>query len=351
MDKKLLVRRWTGFIIILMGWCILAWPFMQGYLLEYRQSDVMNTVMSEIDSGSKKETEDEEEEKADPKADPKADVLPGDEFYEACLQYNQEIAENGQRGLISTGSTESFPVDARTYGYSENVVGTIDVPRMDCTLPLYLGASSEHMASGAAVFGYTSVPMSVGSTNASIAGHRGFYGSNMFRDIQLMQIGDPIYIVTPWEELVYRVVDLKIVLPNDNSWCRIQEGRHLVSLMSCHPYTQHTHRYVVIAELTDEKIPEDEEKKRMNLETMDDAPRSVTQVDQDGSLSIVQVEPTKIDPDGTEFGSFWSNLNIFAEDQMRTAMYILAGLIAVLFLWLIVSTIKEVKDSRSRMDV
>ena len=70
----------------------------------------------------------------------------------------------------------------------------------------------------------------------------------MLRNVQQIQIGDKITLTTPWDTLVYRVCELKIIQPDDINAVLIQPGRDLLTLTTCHPYTQNTQRYLVIAE-------------------------------------------------------------------------------------------------------
>ena len=62
------------------------------------------------------------------------------------------------------------------------------------------------------------------------------------------ELGDKITLTTPWDTLVYRVCELKIIQPDDINAVLIQPGRDLLTLTTCHPYTQNTQRYLVIAE-------------------------------------------------------------------------------------------------------
>ena len=81
-----------------------------------------------------------------------------------------------------------------------------------------------------------------------IAAHRGYYGAEMLRNVQQIQVGDKIQLTTPWETLIYRVSELKIIDPSDINAVLIQPGRDLLTLSTCHPYTRNSQRYLVIAE-------------------------------------------------------------------------------------------------------
>ena len=83
------------------------------------------------------------------------------------------------------------------------------------------------------------------NTNSVIAGHRGYAKADMFRNIQKLQVGDSIYITNPWETLTYKMVETKVILPTDIRQVCIQDGKDMVTLISCE---HHTRRYVVYCE-------------------------------------------------------------------------------------------------------
>ncbi len=70
----------------------------------------------------------------------------------------------------------------------------------------------------------------------------------MFLNIEELEIGDKIYIKNFREELVYQVVSTKVILPVDMYELLIQKDRDLVTLVTCHPLGQNSHRYVVFCE-------------------------------------------------------------------------------------------------------
>ena len=118
----------------------------------------------------------------------------------------------------------------------DQVFGVIRILRMDLEMPLYLGASYENMSNGASVLAQTSIPIGGENCNSVIAGHRSWNGYKYFLDIELLQYGDEVYITNLWETLTYKVVDIKIINPNDVNAILIQKDRDLVTLLTCHPY-------------------------------------------------------------------------------------------------------------------
>lgn len=259
-----------------------------------------------------------------------------DLLYQELVAYNERIYAEGQENLRDPFSYQTPAIDLTEYGFEENIIATIWIPRMEVELPVYLGATSENMAQGAAVLGETSLPVSGENTNVVLAGHRGYGGLAMFRDIQLLQIGDKITLTTPWETLVYRVCELKIISPEDSDEILIQPGRQLLTLLTCHPYTQNYQRYMVIAERSFEETTATRQEDLEEAErTFDDKPRSVQFQDKNGETSVIQVEPVSIqagEGEDAESGAAYSNLQILLEKYAPPVVLVLLGLLVLVLL-------------------
>ena len=332
---------------MLAGLGLLAGPFLLGIRGEKLQEQVVDSFYQEL---KKEDTVPEKlpETQNQPETQTLLPEEPQDAFYQAAKAYNESLLRDGQETMSSRADVEQFALSALEYGAAENIIGTIQIPRMEIELGLYLGANAENMAKGAAIFGMTSLPLGRESENVAIAGHRGWQGTPMFREIQKLQMDDPIYLTTPWQTLVYRVCEIRIVSPEDSSWCKIQQGESLITLMTCHPYGQNYQRYIVLAELCQEDKPSEEEILQNNLQSYDPAPREVTLVNSDGTSETVIVDPASIQPDGSEYGSVLSNFVILAEDNMKTAAWIAAVLVSLTGIWLTVLTVRDLRKQQKR---
>ena len=119
-------------------------------------------------------------------------------------------------------------------------------------MPLYLGATNEHLAAGAAHLTQTSLPIGGNNTNCVIAGHRGYGGATYFKYITDLQPGDTVTITNLWESLTYTVYETKIIKPYEVDKIHIQEGKELLTLLTCHPYASGgKYRYLVFCQRTD----------------------------------------------------------------------------------------------------
>lgn len=164
---------------------------------------------------------------------------------EAMEAYNLQLSQD-QSGLDNVDSYEAPGLNLEDYGMeADDAIGYVEIPAMDVILPLYLGASRAHMNDGGAVLGQTSMPIGGNSTNCVIAAHRGWNGKAMFRDVELLQEGDLVYLTNLWETLTYQVTGTSIIWPDEVEAVAIQPSQDMVTLLTCHPYIVGTHRYLV----------------------------------------------------------------------------------------------------------
>ncbi len=177
----------------------------------------------------------------------------GDATYEKLVAYNERVRE-GEGGKVN--DPFAFSDDSLAeLGLPDGIIGSISVPKMGVTIPLYLGATEANMVDGAGIVAGTSMPLGEETSNTVIAAHRGgYFGLPMFRDIEDLEAGDTVTITTPWDKLTYAVREVKVVAPNDTEAVGVQEGRDLVTLLTCHPYGTNQSRMLVFCE----RVPNEE---------------------------------------------------------------------------------------------
>lgn len=158
---------------------------------------------------------------------------PSDPLRIAMEAYNQRIFEEGQAGFNSVDAYETPSFLLSDYGLEEEVFGVISIPSLDVELPIYLGASAENLALGAAHLSQTSLPIGGENTNCVIAGHRGWRGGAYFRDIPKLKAGELVEITNLWETLTYQVIEVKTIYPKSNKSLLIQPEQDLLTLMTC----------------------------------------------------------------------------------------------------------------------
>lgn len=227
--------------IYLVGMGILLYPAINNYYTSKRMESSVESFY-----GTESGTDSTEATQAAQETEP---PTPYPELLEMLEAYNRELYEDDQSKLSSLAATEQPGVLFSVSGQTGDVFGVLSIPKLEMEMPLYLGATDKHMADGAAQLGQTSIPIGGKNTNAVIAGHRGYNGAPYFRYVPELQVGDSVDITNLWGTLHYSVVETKIIQPNDIDAIKIQPGRDLVTLLTCHPYASGgRQRFLVICE-------------------------------------------------------------------------------------------------------
>ena len=250
--------KWRNVLILLMlmlfiaGMGIMLYPIIQGAMVDHQISMNAQAFLEDKDTQTQSHaviipdsTESTEPEITLPAQYP--------ELYAAMLDYNTRIWEEKQSGLCDPWSYEQPSFNLVEYGIGDEVFGVISIPSLQLEMPIFLGATSKHMADGAAHLSQTSLPVGGNNTNCVIAGHRGYNGASYFRYITDLQVGDTVIITNLWETISYTVTSTDIIEPTDVSKILIQEKREMLTLLTCHPYASGgRQRYVVYCERTNE---------------------------------------------------------------------------------------------------
>lgn len=226
------IMRVAAGLILAAGIALFCYP----YAAQWQYNRESGAAIREFDNRAKQLSETK-------KGSGEAPYLPT--LYAAMQAYNEDLYRNGQDGFRDAWSYQPASFDLTQYGLPDNMVGYIDIPEMDITLPIYLGATQENMSLGAVHLTQTSLPIGGDNTNCVIAAHRGYSRAAMFRDIEKLKAGDDITITNLWGKLTYRVEKTKIIRPTDVKEVMIQPGRDLLTLITCHPKRENYQRYVV----------------------------------------------------------------------------------------------------------
>lgn len=170
-------------------------------------------------------------------------------LWEAMYAYNEEIHENHQVQTSNSGIFAHAPFTLSDYDLDSEVFGILSIPAIELEMPILLGASDQNMIEGCGVLNQTSIPIGGINTNCVIGGHRGYQGAEYFLHVPDLVPGDEVIITNLWETLTYVVVDKTIIDPYAVDEILIQEGKDMVTLMTCHPYASGgKQRYLIYCE-------------------------------------------------------------------------------------------------------
>ena len=160
---------------------------------------------------------------------------------QAAQQYNAMLAN----ATISEGGASAPPLayaDQLTVG---GVMCYIDIPQINVYLPVQHGTGAETLEKSVGHVVGTSLPVGGSSTHAVLSAHSGMASSKLFSDIDQLTEGDAFYIHVLGDTLAYEVDNINTVLPTDTSLLQIEDGKDLVTLVTCTPFGVNTHRLLV----------------------------------------------------------------------------------------------------------
>ena len=163
--------------------------------------------------------------------------------------WNDAVAYN--RSLL-TRSTDFALTDAqkRQYDALLNVDGTgimgyLEIPALEVTLPIYHGTDDSVLQVGAGHIEWSSLPTGGESTHCVLSGHRGLPSARLFSDLDQLVAGDTFVIRVLDEVMTYEVDQILIVEPTDVSALTVEDGKDLCTLVTCTPYGVNSHRLLV----------------------------------------------------------------------------------------------------------
>ncbi|WP_037285515.1 class D sortase [Saccharibacillus sacchari] len=126
-----------------------------------------------------------------------------------------------------------------------SILGIIKIDKINVCLPIVEGSTRENMRSAAAHISGTALPGAVGNT--AIAAHRAHKPGRLFNRLGEMNIGDAIQIQTGDRNLTYYVNKITRVAPTDVSVLNADMIHKELTLITCDPLVNPTHRLIVHA--------------------------------------------------------------------------------------------------------
>ena len=128
------------------------------------------------------------------------------------------------------------------------VIALIEIDKIDLKLPVLEGATKANMKHAAAHMKETTSIGEIG--NAAIAAHRARTTGRLFNRLNEVVIGDTITVKTSDQTYNYEVYDISVVLPSDVSVLDGNNKDKILTLITCDPLVDPTHRLIVHAKLS-----------------------------------------------------------------------------------------------------
>ncbi len=174
---------------------------------------------------------------------------------EALLQEQLQMAQaynaaHRVNTIIDPFDEDADPEAGKEYAgllnpLGNDTMGYIVIPKIDVELAIYHGVGTSALEQGIGHIEGTSLPVGGEGTHAVLSGHRGLPGAKLFTDLDQIEGGDRFYITVLGETLAYEVDQIIVVEPDQTESLAIQEGKDLVTLVTCTPYGINSHRLLI----------------------------------------------------------------------------------------------------------
>ena len=221
-------------LAFLLGAALIAYPYVSDALHKRVQAQVTSTQTSTVE---------------------KTDTSKLDAERQKAIDYNNR--------LLASRTVVTDPFDPNTQEVTnkeyksllnlagDGVMGTVNIPKIGLSIPIYHGTDDEELQKGVGHLEGSSLPVGGASTHTVLAGHNGLPSVKIFDNIGKLEVGDYMVLQVLGQDLAYRVTGTETVLPEETESLVIEEGKDLVTLVTCVPYGINTHRLLVHAERCD----------------------------------------------------------------------------------------------------
>lgn len=209
-------------IILIVGLALLLYPNLSNYWNQLHQSRAVSdyvSAVSEIDEDTKQR------------------------LLQSAYEYNRRLFETSYSLTLSKEQEEEYFKQLDITG--TGVMGYIEVPKIDCFLPIYHTTEESVLQIAVGHITGSSLPVGGENTHALLSGHRGLPSARLFTDLDKLQEGDSFSIRVLDEVVTYEVDQIRTVLPTEIDDLSIVAGGDYCTLITCTPYGINTHRLLV----------------------------------------------------------------------------------------------------------
>jgi len=231
-----MIKKIVPMLCIFLGILVLLYPTLNDRYESYRQQKIMKQWtenLKQIDTAP---------ETAAANLSPAAAVP---------LSTNAGAVELGPQLLRAETEPPQEPTQGQTQQSSlpGHVEGVLIIDKIRLKLPILTDATVDNLKLSVASIANTGKAGAVG--NYAIAGHRNLtYGKN-FNRLDEVEIGDRIEVDTGTQQYWYQVQEKLYVLPEE-VWVLKGNGRDKeITLITCHPMQNPTHRLVIKGKLVE----------------------------------------------------------------------------------------------------
>ncbi len=166
-----------------------------------------------------------------------------EELWAAAERYNLALGTREARYEMT--AAEQAEYDAVLNVLGDGAMGYVEIPSIQCTLPIYHGTSEAVLQIAAGHIAGTSLPVGGEGSHCALSGHRGLPSARLFTDLDQVDRGDEFFLHILDETLTYEVDQIRIVEPDEVEALEIERGKDYCTLITCTPYGVNSHRLLV----------------------------------------------------------------------------------------------------------
>lgn len=209
-------------LIFLIGLSLLLYPTVSNYWNSMHQTHAITSYTQEVSTMSA-------------------------EKYNAILDRARAFNDNvsNRQSLYALSDEERTEYEACLNLDSTGIMGYIEIPSIEVSLPIYHGTSDTVLNSAVGHLDWTSLPVGGKGTHCALSGHRGLPSAKLFTNLDKLAEGDIFIIRVLNEILTYEVDQIRIVNPDETEELQIVDGKDYCTLVTCTPYGINTHRMLV----------------------------------------------------------------------------------------------------------
>lgn len=225
-------------LILIAGLSLLIYPSFSDYWNSFTQSQVIVDYTKQIDN---------------------LDEEKYDRILSEARAYNEKLI--GRRNPYLLSDEQKAEYDELLDISGIGIMGYIEIPSINCTLPVYHGTDDSVLQIAVGHLEWSSLPVGGKSTHCVLSGHRGLPSAKLFTDLDKVVVGD-IFILRVLDEVfTYEVDSIMIVEPHETDSLLIEKEKDYCTLITCTPYAINTHRILVRGE----RVENPEESKNIRV--------------------------------------------------------------------------------------
>ena len=171
------------------------------------------------------------------------DTAQYDEMWKAAQDYNRSLAQRETAFALTDEQKAAYESLLDVSGLG--VMGYIEIPGIDCSLPIYHGTEESVLQIAVGHLEWSSLPVGGEGTHCVLSGHRGLPSAKLFTNLDKLAVGDTFLLRVLDEVLTYEVDQILIVEPEQVDALGIVPGEDYCTLVTCTPYGINTHRLLV----------------------------------------------------------------------------------------------------------